>query len=186
MTAGAGLSWIPNALTLARLASLPVLMIVLARADGPTSTVAALLFGAIGATDLLDGALARALGAESRFGRIADPLADRLLVVVGLVGVILLERIHPVAPALLIARDVVVVAAFGCLLRRGVEMRVDMAGKTSSALTMAATGGALFLDALWVDVLVWAAVALALTTLLNYSRVALVALRSTPRASTTP
>jgi CDP-diacylglycerol--glycerol-3-phosphate 3-phosphatidyltransferase len=176
---------LPNALTLARLAALPALVAVLVAAEGPTSPLAAGIFGAVGATDFLDGILARRLGAESRFGRIADPLADRLLVVVGLVGVILLDRLHPAAPAILMAREVLVVAAFAVLLRLGIEMRVDMAGKVSSALTMFAAGAAILLDQTWVDVLVWVAVALALATLANYSRVAAAALRSRGEAVST-
>ena len=178
--------WLPNALTLTRLAALPVLLVVLIRAEGPTSVPAAIIFGAVGATDFLDGILARRLDAESRFGRIADPLADRLLVLIGLVGVILLDRLNPAGPAILIARDVIIVAAFALLLRRGIEMRVDMAGKVSSALAMVATGGAILLDQAWVNALFWAAVALAVATLLNYSRQAAIALRAAGRASTRP
>ena len=63
------------------------------------------------------------------------------------------------------------------LLRRGVEMRVDMAGKVSSALTMVAAGGAILLDQTWVDVLMWVAVALALATFANYARIAALRLR---------
>jgi hypothetical protein len=65
-------------------------------------------------------------------------------------------------------------------------MRVDMAGKVSSALTMVATGGVILLDQAWVDALFWAAVALAAVTLLNYSRQAAKALRAGGAASTTP
>jgi CDP-diacylglycerol--glycerol-3-phosphate 3-phosphatidyltransferase len=180
------LRWLPNALTIARLAALPVLLVVLIRADGPTSAPAAAIFGVVGVTDFLDGILARRLGAESRFGRIADPLADRLLVLIGLVGVILLDRLNPVGPAILIARDVLSVAAFALLMRRGIEMRVDMAGKVSSALAMVATGGAILLDQTWVDVLFWVAVGMAVATLLNYSREAATALRARRTASTRP
>jgi CDP-diacylglycerol--glycerol-3-phosphate 3-phosphatidyltransferase len=184
--AGRGWRWLPNALTLVRLAALPALMVVLARAEGPTSVPAGIIFGVVGATDFLDGLLARRLGAESRFGRIADPLADRLLVLVGLVGIILLDRLNPVGPAILMFREVFVVAAYAALLRRGIEMRVDMAGKVSSALTMVATGGAILLDETWVDVLFWAAVALGLATLVNYSRQAVIALRTGTATSTRP
>jgi hypothetical protein len=83
-------------------------------------------------------------------------------------------------------REVFIVAAYAWLLRRGVEMRVDMAGKVSSALTMVATGGVILLDQTWVDVLFWASVALALATLLNYSREAVMALRAGRTASTRP
>jgi CDP-diacylglycerol--glycerol-3-phosphate 3-phosphatidyltransferase len=176
--------WIPNALTIARLAALPVLLVVLIRAEGPTSPLAAGIFGVVAFTDFVDGKLARALGAETRFGRIADPLADRLLVILALVGVILLDRMNPAAPVILIARDVLIVAAFAALLSRGIEMRVDMAGKVSSALTMVAAGAAILLDQVWVDVLMWVAVALAVGTFLNYARIAVA--RLTAETSTPP
>jgi CDP-diacylglycerol--glycerol-3-phosphate 3-phosphatidyltransferase len=176
--------WIPNALTIARLAALPVLLVVLIRAEGPTSPLAAGIFGVVAFTDFVDGKLARALDAETRFGRIADPLADRLLVILALVGVILLDRMNPAAPVILIARDVLIVAAFAALLSRGIEMRVDMAGKVSSALTMIAAGAAILLDQVWVDVLMWVAVALAVGTFLNYARIAVA--RLTAETSTPP
>jgi CDP-diacylglycerol--glycerol-3-phosphate 3-phosphatidyltransferase len=175
---------IPNALTLLRLLALPVLAVMLVRADGPTAPWAGLLFGVVAATDLADGYLARRWGAESRFGRIVDPLADRLLVVLGLVGLILLDRINPVVPGILIARDVLIVLAFGLLLRRGIEMRVDFAGKVSSALAMVGTGGAMLLDQLWVDAILWAAVVLSVATFANYARIAVGRLRAAPAAST--
>jgi CDP-diacylglycerol--glycerol-3-phosphate 3-phosphatidyltransferase len=175
------LRWIPNALTIARLVALPVLLVVLIRAEGPTSPLAAGIFGAVAFTDFVDGKLARRWDAETRFGRIADPLADRLLVGLALVGVILLDRMSPVAPAILIARDVLIVAAFAALLARGIEMRVDMAGKVSSALTMVAAGGAILLDQVWVDVLMWVAVVLAVGTFANYTRIALARLTAEPR-----
>jgi phosphatidylglycerophosphate synthase len=83
-------------------------------------------------------------------------------------------------------REVFIVAAYAWLLGRGIEMRVDMAGKVSSALTMVATGGAILLDQAWVDALFWASVALAIATLLNYSREAAIALRARRVASTRP
>jgi CDP-diacylglycerol--glycerol-3-phosphate 3-phosphatidyltransferase len=179
------LRWLPNALTLARLVALPVLLVVLLRADGPTSRLGALIFGVVAATDLLDGYLARRLHAETRFGRIADPLADRLLVGVALVGVIALGEVGPAAPVILIVRDALTIAGFAWLLGRGVEMRVDMAGKVSSALTMVAAGAAMLFEGTWVSALMWLAVALALVTLANYLRIAIAALRAR-NASTRP
>lgn len=179
------LRWLPNALTIARLVALPVLLVVLLRAEGPTSVLGGLIFGVVAATDLLDGFLARRLHAETRFGRIADPLADRLLVGVGLIGVIALGQVSPAAPVILIARDVLTIVGFAWLLRRGVEMRVDMAGKVSSALTMVAAGAAMLFEGAWVSALMWVAVALALVTLANYLRIAAGALRGR-NASTRP
>ena len=59
------LAWLPNALTIARLAALPVLLVVLIRAEGPTSVPAAVIFGVVAATDFLDGLLARRRAASA-------------------------------------------------------------------------------------------------------------------------
>lgn len=168
---GHRLRWLPNALTLARAAGLPVLAVVVVAAEGPTSALAAYLFLAVGLTDYLDGALARRLGAESRFGRIADPLVDRMLVAVGLVGLIVLDRLSPAGPLLLMARDGLAVAGFALCARRGIDLRVDLPGKFSSALAMGATALAYLSEAAWIDVLFWLAVAVSFATLLNYVRV---------------
>ncbi len=164
-----GLRWLPNALTIARLLALPALARVLAKAPGRTSRRAGFLFAAIGLTDLLDGPLARGLRAETRFGRLADPLADRLLVSVGLLGLIRLRRFRAIGPTLLLARDLVSVAGFVALSRRGVAVRVDGPGKISSALAMAATALALAWRRRWIDALFWASVAASLATLGHYA-----------------
>lgn len=80
---------IPNALTVARGLAGPAIVVLVVAFDAPTAAFAVFL-AAIG-TDLLDGWLARRLGAESRLGRALDPLADKALMIstwstVGLVG----------------------------------------------------------------------------------------------------
>ncbi len=174
--------WLPNALTLLRFAAIPVLVVVAATASGPTSITVGLLFGGIAATDWLDGWLARRLHAESAFGRIADPAADRLLNLVGLAAVILLGRLHPAGPLLLIARELLAVGGFLFALRRGVVLRVDRAGKASSALTMFATGAVLLFAGAWADWLFWLAVVVAVATLVHYAWRARAQVRGASRA----
>ena len=164
------LRWLPNAITIARLAALPVLAAVILTADGETTRAGGILFAAVCATDWIDGRLARWLDAESRLGRVLDPLADRLVIAVGLAGLIVLGRIAWPGPALILARDAASIAAFVWFARRGVVLRVDAAGKVSSALVMIATALALLLDAASVDVVFWIAVAGSLATFANYAR----------------
>ena len=88
------LRWLPNAITILRLAALPVLAWFLAVDDGPTSARAAVVLR----RDRRDGLHRRAsspgdLGAESKFGAIADPFADRMLMAVGLIGLITLRPV---------------------------------------------------------------------------------------------
>ena len=71
---------IPNALTVARLVVIPVFVALVLTCDGGRSWPAAILFGAAAVTDQIDGWLARVWHVESGFGKVADPLADRLLI----------------------------------------------------------------------------------------------------------
>src|SRR5439155_15690159 len=71
---------LPNALTLARLALIPAFVGLMLSADGGHSWPAGIVFGIAGVTDQIDGFLARRWQVESDFGRIFDPLADRLMI----------------------------------------------------------------------------------------------------------
>ena len=71
---------LPNALTLSRLLLIPVFVALMVDAGDAPSWPAGLVFGAAGITDQVDGYLARAWKVESRFGKIADPLADRQMI----------------------------------------------------------------------------------------------------------
>jgi cardiolipin synthase len=84
---GLGLFTIPNAITLARLACLPLFLYLLFGRDDRSS--AAWLLAAIGATDWLDGYLARRLNQVSTFGKVLDPTADRLVFLVGAVALLI-------------------------------------------------------------------------------------------------
>ena len=74
------LAQLPNALTVARLALIPVFVVLMVRAGHKPSWPAGIVFGIAGITDQVDGFLARRWHVESRFGQIADPLADRLMI----------------------------------------------------------------------------------------------------------
>lgn len=89
---------IPNILTLLRIVAVPVLIFLLfgENAMDPTSRIiTALIFVLAFLTDIADGAIARAWKVESDFGKIADPIADKALIAVGLVAL----AFHELIPA---------------------------------------------------------------------------------------
>ena len=109
-TVSGPLAQLPNALTVARLVVIPIYaVLILASANGH-SWAAAILFASAAVTDQIDGFLARRWHVESRFGKIADPLADRLLIDV---AVVLLWHAGqlPWAAFLIPARDVLLIFA---------------------------------------------------------------------------
>ena len=128
---------IPNVLTMARLVVLPVFWVVLARADGGSSVPAAVLFGAASLTDWFDGYLARRFGHATRFGRLADPLADRLLIDSAVLLLWWHGRLHWIAPVLILGRDLVLLLGFRVAASRGYELSVIYLGKTATSVLMA-------------------------------------------------
>jgi CDP-diacylglycerol--glycerol-3-phosphate 3-phosphatidyltransferase len=171
------LRWLPNAITIARLASLPVLLWWCIVADGPSFPLG-IFFGAIALTDLLDGRLAALLDARTPLGRVLDPLADRLLMVVGLIGILLINRFAWPAVAIILARDLAAMAGFAFLARKGVLMEIDFAGKVSSGFNMGCVAFGLAISSSWVDVCFWCAVGLSVLTFMNYAGIAVGRLRA--------
>ncbi len=132
------LAQIPNALTLARFAAIPVFVVLLVTADEGHSWPAAILFGAAGVTDQVDGWLARRWHVESRFGTVADPLADRLMIDTAVIGLFLHGRLPWAALVLILARDLVLVAGYKLVASRGYELSVSFLGKAATWILYAA------------------------------------------------
>jgi CDP-diacylglycerol--glycerol-3-phosphate 3-phosphatidyltransferase len=126
------LARLPNALTLARFAAIPLFVALMAPADGGKSWAAATVFAAAGVTDQLDGWLARRWHVESRFGTVADPLADRLMIDTAVVLLWLHDRLPWPALALILARDVVLVAGYKLVMPRDYELSVSLLGKAAT------------------------------------------------------
>src|SRR5919201_148189 len=98
------LAAIPNILTIGRLILIPVFVALLLSSDGGHSWAAAIVFGVAGVTDQIDGWLARRWGVESEFGKIADPLADRLMIDAAIVLLWLADRLPWEALLVILAR----------------------------------------------------------------------------------
>jgi CDP-diacylglycerol--glycerol-3-phosphate 3-phosphatidyltransferase len=134
----APLAQVPNALTVLRLALIPVFIALLIPADDGRSAAAAAVFAVAGATDQVDGWLARRWHVESRFGSLADPLADRLMIDTAVVGLFLHGRLPWPALALIVARDLVLIAGYKFVAPRGYEISVSFLGKAATWVLYAA------------------------------------------------
>src|SRR5919108_5788837 len=108
----APLAQLPNALTVGRLALVPVFVAVLAAADGGHSWPAAVIFGVAGVTDQIDGFLARRWRVESRFGAIFDPLADRLMIDAAIIVLVVYGRLPWAGLVVIAARDLLLIVGY--------------------------------------------------------------------------
>jgi CDP-diacylglycerol--glycerol-3-phosphate 3-phosphatidyltransferase len=165
------LAQLPNALTVARLAVIPVFAGVILTADGGYSWPAAILFGAAAITDQIDGYLARRWHVESSFGKIADPLADRILIDVAVVLLWHAGRL-PWLALVIPVRDIVLMAATPFAIARGYRFEVNLLGKvatwllySSLAFTMVTHEGTA-----WPRWLFWAGLGCAFASLALYVR----------------
>src|SRR5919198_310017 len=132
----APLAAIPNILTIARLILIPVFVALVLICDGGHSWAAAIIFGVAGVTDQIDGWLARRWKVESEFGKVADPLADRLMIDAAVVLLWHAGRLPWVALAIP-ARDLALIAGYKVVVGRGYELAVNLAGKAATWLLYA-------------------------------------------------
>ena len=130
------LAQLPNALTLVRLALIPVFVALVLTSDQGHSWPAAIVFGVAGVTDQVDGWLARRWRVESSFGNVADPLADRLMIDAAVLLLWHAGRLPWVALAIPL-RDVMLIAATPFALGHGYRFEVNMVGKVATWLLYA-------------------------------------------------
>ncbi len=116
------LEYIPNLITLGRIAMVGPIVWYLVNED---YGVAFLLFLVAGASDALDGQLAKRLGWESRLGGLLDPAADKLLLVAGFLCLGWLDALPGWLVALVILRDLVIVAGAATYHWRVAPLEVD-------------------------------------------------------------
>lgn len=132
------LAQLPNALTVARFLLVPVFVVLLVAAEGGHSWAAAIVFGAAGVTDQVDGWLARRWRVESAFGKFADPLADRVMIDTAVVLLWLDDRLPWAALAAIIARDSLLIGGARLVIPRGYEFSVSFLGKLATWVLYAA------------------------------------------------
>ncbi len=128
----------PNLLTGMRVAAVPVVVFLLLFPGRLASSLAAVSFVLAGATDFLDGFLARRYRSVSRFGKFLDPLADKLLVSAALIMLIPLGRVPAWIAFLIVGRELAVTGLRGLAASEGIILAPDRWGKTKTLLQMAA------------------------------------------------
>ena len=162
-------SRIPNALTLFRIVLIPVFVVLITTCHGGRSWPAAIVFGVAGVTDQVDGFLARLWHVESAFGKIADPLADRLMIDAAVILLIHAGRLPWVA-LLIPLRDLVALVGTPILMGRGYAFEVNLVGKAATWLLYAALGFVMVTHkgAEWPLWIFWTGLALAFLALAEY------------------
>ena len=128
---------LPNVLTVVRILLVPVLVAALLAATASGDLLAAVVFVVASVTDALDGWIARRRKSESTFGKLMDPLADKLLVVAALVSLVSLDRLSAWVAMVIIAREFAVTGLRQLAMEEGHVIPASPWGKVKTVTQIA-------------------------------------------------
>jgi CDP-diacylglycerol---glycerol-3-phosphate 3-phosphatidyltransferase len=161
---------LPNALTLLRILAVPVLVVALLDETPNGDALAAIVFALAALTDGLDGYIARRRREETTFGKLMDPIADKLLIVAALISLVSLDRLAAWVAMVIIAREFAVTGLRAFAADRGVVISASWLGKLKTALQVAAVFALILFEPApaWADVLLYVAVAVTVISGVDY------------------
>ena len=150
----------------------PVLVVALLGNTPAGDVLAAVVFALASLTDFVDGYLARARDSVTTFGKLMDPLADKLLVIGALLCLVSLQRLEGWVAMVIIARELAVTVLRINAGQSGVVISASMFGKVKTCVQIAAILAVIAVhpSPLWVSLLVYVAVAITVASGLDYFR----------------
>jgi CDP-diacylglycerol--glycerol-3-phosphate 3-phosphatidyltransferase len=149
---------LPNVLTLLRILLVPVVVVALLDATPNGSFLAAGVFALAALTDGVDGYLARSRQSITNFGKVMDPIADKLLIAAALISLVSLDRLAAWVAMLVIAREFAVSALRIAAGQLGVIISASPLGKLKTVVQVAAVFALIAVDdtgVWWVQTLVY-------------------------------
>jgi CDP-diacylglycerol--glycerol-3-phosphate 3-phosphatidyltransferase len=125
---------VPNVLTVVRILLVPVLVVALLEKTGDGDLLAAIVFAVASLTDAIDGYLARSRNSVTTFGKLMDPIADKLLIIAALVVLVSLSRLEAWVAMVIISREFAVTALrLAAGAQQGVVISASSFGKLKTA-----------------------------------------------------
>ena len=160
---------VPNALTVLRILLVPVLVVALLD-ETSSPWLAASVFALASFTDMVDGYIARARRQITTFGKLMDPVADKLLIIAALVALVSLHRVEAWVAMVIIAREFAVTVTRMEATRQGVVIAANWWGKAKTMVQVAAIFFAIGFNPtpVGVDILLYVAVAITVVSGIDY------------------
>jgi CDP-diacylglycerol--glycerol-3-phosphate 3-phosphatidyltransferase len=152
---------VPNVLTVVRILLVPVLIVALLEKTSDGDLLAAIVFAVASVTDAIDGYLARSRNWVTTFGKLMDPIADKLLIVAALIALVSLSRLDAWVAMVIIAREfAVTVLRVATGAQQGVVISASSFGKVKTAFQVAMVIVLIAVHGrpLWVSLLVYVTV----------------------------
>ena len=126
----------PNLMTLGRVALIPVFLWLLAYENRHNSFLAAAIFAIAALSDWIDGWLARVSGKVTTLGRFLDPLADKIIVLSGLVELLRLGRVPAWVVVVILAREFLISGLRTIAVSEGLVISASQGGKWKTSLQL--------------------------------------------------
>ena len=148
---------VPNVLTVLRILLVPVLVVALTTNTPNGDTIAAIVFALAAITDGLDGYIARSRKAITTFGKVMDPIADKMLITAALIALVSLDRLDAWVAMVIIAREFAVSSLRVAAAQQGAIISASILGKIKTVTQVVAVMALIAANdphATWVDVLV--------------------------------
>jgi CDP-diacylglycerol---glycerol-3-phosphate 3-phosphatidyltransferase len=152
---------VPNVLTVVRILLVPVLVVALLEKTGDGDLLAAIVFAAASLTDAIDGHLARSRNSVTTFGKLMDPIADKLLIIAALVALVSLNRLDAWVAMVIIAREfAVTVLRVAAGTQQGIVISASSLGKIKTVTQVVMVMVLIAFDSrpLWIMLLIYATV----------------------------
>ena len=162
---------VPNAITVGRILLVPVVVVALLEAAPQRSILAAVVFAVAACTDGLDGWIARATKSETTFGKVMDPIADKLLVAAALIVLVSADRLAAWVAMVIIAREFAVSGLRIYAGQAGAVIAASRLGKWKTTFQIAAVIALIAASdpgSAWVLALVYVSVALTVVSAVDY------------------
>lgn len=128
----------PNTLTMGRVAAIPLIVVLLYYPNRFCTFLAAMIFSAAAITDYLDGYLARTRGLESTFGKIMDPVADKLLVSSSFIMLVYHGWVPAWVVCIIIGRELAVTGLRNIIAGKGEDVSASWLGKYKTGFQISA------------------------------------------------
>jgi CDP-diacylglycerol--glycerol-3-phosphate 3-phosphatidyltransferase len=163
---------VPNVLTILRILLVPVIVAALLDETPNGDLLAALVFAFASITDWVDGWLARSRNSITTFGKLMDPIADKLLVVAALVSLVSLHRLQAWVAMVIIARELAVTMSRMAATGQGVVISANRWGKIKTTVQVATIFLLIAVDPVhhqtWLDALVYLTVVVTVISGVDY------------------
>jgi CDP-diacylglycerol---glycerol-3-phosphate 3-phosphatidyltransferase len=162
---------LPNALTVVRILLVPVLVVALLVETPHGSTIAAVVFALAAFTDGLDGYIARSRQSITTFGKVMDPVADKLLIAAALISLVSLDRLAAWVAMVIIAREFAVSGLRIAAAQQGAVIPASPLGKIKTIVQVVTILALIAVDdpnAGWVQGMIYATVAITVISGVDY------------------